>query len=88
MTEHILKIGLDELTIVRVKCQICGVVVETSIGQLGNVMQQSQCPCCAHVFNHPSGKNVFAQLDTAIGRFKQLADQAGVEFVIPVKPSE
>jgi hypothetical protein len=84
MGEHIMKVGVGELTIVRLTCQTCKTIAELSLADLHDRFPECKCPFCQNAYLHggATSPNPFEKLQTAI-RLIQQASNLSMEFVLP-----
>ncbi len=82
MTETILRVRLDELTTVRVRCTNCDRVTEVAVTDLGSTFQSYQCQHCHQNFLPDKDGNAFADYSRAVARLAKLSEQAAIEFVV------
>jgi len=89
MSEHLLKILLSELRLIRVRCKGCQSVttIEVLIRELGanQVLSGARCPFCQNHFRPPQGPNPFDLLAKAFNGLDQLGQAVDVEFVVPLE---
>ena len=81
MAEHILRVPLAELTIVRVVCD-CGTITEVPLEKLGR-LDNTPCPGCALEFsgNATIGRLArLASLQKAILDITSVPNRFGIEF--------
>jgi uncharacterized CHY-type Zn-finger protein len=80
MSEHILRIGLSELKVVRIVCVACGAVLEVSMDKL--MRQENSCAYCQAPFGQVAKQ--FQALENAAAILESQSDKLRVEFVIAV----
>lgn len=87
MSEKLLKILLNELTLVRLKCtkKDCGAVAEITVDQLAT-MKGCACPVCQTSYRSimPKGEHdALTMLGLGLQTLAKDMDRFQVEFVIP-----
>ena len=84
MGEHILKIGVGELTKIRLTCKNCGTVAEMELENIGVRFHNCQCPFCQRPYltGGAVSPDPFERLRTALKSVRE-ADNLTLEFVIP-----
>lgn len=91
MSEHVLKVLLSELNVVRVRClnTHCAAVVETTLDRLDVVLGQDQCPMCHTSYGDPLHRGASPLRDLLAAMRGALRLKAcEIEFVLPAKPGE
>src|SRR5438105_4164264 len=82
VTESVLRIPLDDLKTIRVKCAKCGAVTEGPCSSNNNRMViNNQCGACGQKF-HGNDRQLF-EFVSQIEQIQQLTTLFSVEFVIP-----
>ena len=78
-----LRIRLDELKTVRVKCKRCKVVFEVPTGDVKGLFSNGQCQCGAVVDSH--GHNPLERLVDTLLSVAELRKVLEIEFVVPAR---
>lgn len=85
MVEHILKINVGELLVVRLTCKRCKATAEMAIGDLTDRTKDCKCPFCQNAYlsggAQPTG-SPFEHLRMALKAVRE-ADNLNMEFVVP-----
>ncbi len=96
MSQKMLRIPLEDLTTVRVKCKgkiqregkselDCPMVYEVAIDQLGNAFPNDQCPRCNQSYwNKSAMTNPLASLSNAVQGLQSIHKQLEIEFDLPL----
>jgi hypothetical protein len=85
MSEHLIRLFLNELRVVRIICNGCKTVIETDMAKLESLTAPIKCPGCPAFLGQQTGGQsnpllTFAQSVSRLGRMK---DNFQVEFAIP-----
>ena len=83
VAESILRIPLEDLKTIRIKCNKCGTISEGPCSSAHNrVVTNNQCGACGHRFAQPG---VSGQLFEFVSQIEQLlqVNSFSIEFVIP-----
>lgn len=85
MGEHILRVGIKELTRVRVTCNSCKATTEIDADKLDERFASSRCKYCDEVITPASGgTNALEALRRVLKHLRE-NDRMTLEFVIPVE---
>ncbi len=91
MGENLLRIALDELGIIRIRCQKCGIVVELPIDKIGSLDNEF----CPGKCGTPWGRGVHTGSIGSLGIFanavqnlRQMTDVFAIEFPLQLDGRE
>jgi hypothetical protein len=87
VTEHLLKIPLEDLKTVRVICRnaVCGAIVEVPVTKLEAMFKAGECPVCRRQFIATGATGNLVDLGKVLDGLAE-NKALGIEFVIATKP--